>query len=94
MDKMIRGLFRLESDRDGGYYKVIFRPERRQSWSVEPDGFIIVFSDLDRHDRTMELIGEHREPWLSQARVDGVVEFHGEVSCELYERCAWSSVQK
>jgi len=85
MDKTIRGLLRVESDPDGSCYKVIFKPQTPQIWSFKPDGFIVVFKD---HDRTMELVGEHREPQLSQARVHGFVEFHGEVSRELYEECA------
>jgi hypothetical protein len=85
MDQSIGGLFMVESDRDGTYYKVTFRPDVSQIWSAKPDGFVVT---VNEQGHAAELIGERSEPFLSQARVEGFVEFHGRLSRDLYWRYA------
>jgi hypothetical protein len=81
----IVGRFRIESDIDGSFYRVIFTPDRPQIWAPQPNR---VTANLKSISDVEVLVGMHRERELRQARVDGAVEFTGQLSRELYEKYA------
>lgn len=84
MDPIV-GRFRVESDIDGGFYRVTFTPDRRQIWAPQPDR---IMANLKGISDVEELVGMHCESKLGQARVDGAVEFTGQISRELYGKYA------
>lgn len=85
MDPLIHGSFKVEWGGERSC-RVSFTPDKEQIWSFKPEGFTVIIDEA----QVVELVGEHREPDLVNAREKGSVLFHGAMTREVYWRYAGS----
>ena len=86
----IAGRFRVESDRDGSFYRTRFTPDVEQIGSSQPKGVVVLIDRQIINDDDIEaivetIVGPHREHNLRDARLTGSAEFAGEMTQDDYE---------
>jgi hypothetical protein len=89
----IAGRFRVESDRDGSFYRIRFTPDVEQIGSPQPKGVVVLIDRQNIKDDDIEaiveaIVGPHREHNFRDARLTGSAEFTGEMNHDDYARFA------
>lgn len=85
----IAGRFRVESDRDGSFYRIRFTPDVEEIGSPQPKGVVVLIDRQDiQNDDIEAIVGPHREHNLRDVRLTGYAEFPGEMTHDDYARFA------